>query len=305
MNSKQRNVLVGLVVMLALGMLTFMLLLFAGRATALFVTRGVPITLDADRADGLNEGAPILFRGVIVGQVTRIRRSENNEQVILSAEVDTTPPLPGNLTAQIKTAGALSTGAEITLEQTGDGSNAATLAPQAVIPATYVGFTLLPPELTDLANQIRRDNLVAHLDQSVIAIGTQVAKAGKVLDSMQAFIGDPKMRENVQISIANIRRFSDNLQTLETNANGTIVDMHATVNRTSGHIDDLSRNLDGSVQKLGAVLDQFQTAAAKINNGQGTAGLLINDPRLYNSLADTSKELDQTIADLQRLVQQW
>jgi phospholipid/cholesterol/gamma-HCH transport system substrate-binding protein len=305
MNSKQRNVLVGLVVLLALGMLTFMLLIFAGRATALFVRRGIPITLNADRADGLNEGAPVSFRGVTVGKVTKIRRSENNEQVILTAEVDPNPPLPGNVVGLIKTAGALSTGAEITLEQTSDEPGAAVLAPNAVIPTKYVGFTLLPPELTDLANQIRKDNLVGHLDETVLSIEKQVNKAGKTLDAMQSLISDPKMRANIQASIGNIRQFSDNLGTLESNANGTIVDMRATVNRTGSHIDDLSRNLDGSVQKLGAVLDQFQTAAAKINNGQGTAGLLVNDPRLYNSLADTAKELDQTIADLQRLVQQW
>ena len=53
------------------------------------------------------------------------------------------------------------------------------------------------------------------------------------------------------------------------------------------------------------VLDQFQTAAAKINQGKGTAGLLINDPKLYESLVDVSKTLNATVADLQRLIQQW
>ena len=305
MNSKQRNVLVGLVVLLALGMLTFMLLIFAGRATALFVQHGIPITLNADRANGLNEGASISFRGVAVGKVTAIRLAGNNDQVILAGEVDAASPLPGNLIGLIQTSSPLSGGAEISLEQTGNEPNVASLAPHQVIQVHYVGSTLLPPEFAELATQIRKDNLIGHLDETVLSIEKQVNKAGLVLDSTQKFIGDPKLRDNVQVSIANIRHFSDNLQTLESNANSTIVDMHATVNRTSGHIDDLSRNLDGSVQKLGAVLDQFQSAAAKINNGQGTAGLLVNDPRLYNSLADTAKELDQTIADLQRLVQQW
>jgi phospholipid/cholesterol/gamma-HCH transport system substrate-binding protein len=305
MNSKQRNVVVGLVVLAALGMLTFMLLLFTGQATALFVEHGIPITLNADRANGLSEGAFVSFRGVTVGKVTSIHLSGKNDQVIIKAEIDSAPQLPGNVVGLITTAGALSSGAEINLQQTSDEPNASPLASNAVIPTHYVGYSLLPPELTDLANQIRQQNLVAHLDQTVLAIGTQVTKAGQVLDSMQTFIANPKMRDNIQVSIANIRKFSDNLQTLETNANGTITDVRTAVNRTSTHVDDLSRSLDSSVQKLGAVLDQFQSAANKINNGQGTAGLLVNDPRLYDSLADTAKELDKTIADLQRLVQQW
>ena len=298
MNSKQRNVLVGVVVLLALAIFTFMLLLFAGRATSLFVQHGIPITLDADRADGVNQGTPISFRGVTVGKITSVQLAGDDDKVTITGDVNAAANLPGNVVGLIRVTSPLSGGAEIALQQTSEGP-ATPLAANMVIPARYVGSTLLPPELTDLANQIRKDNVVGHLDQTVLAIEKQVNKAGQVMDSMQGIIGDPKMRANIQASIANVRQFSDNLQTLETNANGTITDVRSTVNRTQLHIDDLSRNLDQNMAKLGKVLDQLQTASAKINNGQGTAGLLLNDPRLYNSLADTSKELDATIADLQ------
>ena len=43
----------------------------------------------------------------------------------------------------------------------------------------------------------------------------------------------------------------------------------------------------------------------KINSGKGTAGQLVNDPKLYESLVDSSQELNATIKDLKRLVQQW
>ena len=52
-------------------------------------------------------------------------------------------------------------------------------------------------------------------------------------------------------------------------------------------------------------MDQFQSIAEKVEKGQGTAGALVNDPKLYESLVDTSRELNLTIKDLQRLVQQW
>jgi hypothetical protein len=33
--------------------------------------------------------------------------------------------------------------------------------------------------------------------------------------------------------------------------------------------------------------------------------MLLNDPKLYQSLLDSSKELNATISDLRRLVEQW
>jgi phospholipid/cholesterol/gamma-HCH transport system substrate-binding protein len=53
------------------------------------------------------------------------------------------------------------------------------------------------------------------------------------------------------------------------------------------------------------LLQQFQQIAQKINAGQGTAGQLVNDPQLYQSLVATTQELNATIADLKRLVEQW
>ena len=52
-------------------------------------------------------------------------------------------------------------------------------------------------------------------------------------------------------------------------------------------------------------MQSFQSITQKVDEGKGTAGLLVNDPKLYQSLVDTSRELNATIADLRRVVQQW
>ena len=49
----------------------------------------------------------------------------------------------------------------------------------------------------------------------------------------------------------------------------------------------------------------MQSILGKVDKGQGTAGQLVNDPRLYQSLVDTSRELNATVADLKRLIEQW
>ena len=57
--------------------------------------------------------------------------------------------------------------------------------------------------------------------------------------------------------------------------------------------------------KIGTVLEHIDSVTAKIDEGKGTAGMLVNDPKLYQGLVDTNKELKASITDLQRLIQQW
>jgi phospholipid/cholesterol/gamma-HCH transport system substrate-binding protein len=82
-------------------------------------------------------------------------------------------------------------------------------------------------------------------------------------------------------------------------------DASLTLTRTGTRVDELSKELGGRLEQLAVVLDRFQSVAGKIDKGEGTAGKLINDAKLYESLVDTSQELNLTIKDLRRLVEQW
>jgi len=61
MSPNKRNVLVGVVVLTALGVLAWMVLKFANRASEFFLTKGTHIQVVADRADGLSEGSTAVF----------------------------------------------------------------------------------------------------------------------------------------------------------------------------------------------------------------------------------------------------
>ncbi len=89
--------------LVALLVLAWMILQFTGRATALLVTAGhIRITLTTDRADNVNDGSGVFFRGVNIGQVTTIQRSPDNQHVVIEAEINNTPPLPDNLLGVIR-----------------------------------------------------------------------------------------------------------------------------------------------------------------------------------------------------------
>src|SRR5687767_7425442 len=85
----RRNVLVGVTVLAALGILGWMMIQFGGSVAKPFAPRHVPIHLRALRADGLAEGSGVFFKGVQVGQVLRVYRvAEDPLWVHIDAEVE-------------------------------------------------------------------------------------------------------------------------------------------------------------------------------------------------------------------------
>jgi len=318
MSPQRRNLIVGIVVLIGLGLFVWLLLLFSGSAADLFVPKGLKVTMTTDRADGISDGSSIYFRGVQVGRVTAVERAADNQNVLITADIDAKPPLPKNVEGVIRTSSALGTAAAISLELSGPPSSEP-LQGGEQLQARFVGLEFFPEEITGFVGDLRRVQLAAHLNETVVSFHEQAEKAGLVLQSLQKLISDPKLEGDIHTAADNIRmatetanrigakleKLSDKLDSTVDNANATMGDLRGTVSQTNAHIDTLSRQLADDVQKVGLVLDQAQQATAKVNNGNGTVGLLLNDPKLYNTLVDTSKSLSVTADSLQRLVQQW
>jgi ABC-type transporter Mla subunit MlaD len=84
-----------------------------------------------------------------------------------------------------------------------------------------------------------------------------------------------------------------------------IAQARGTISKTESEILSLSRQMSGRLEQVATLLEQINAITSRVDKGQGTAGALINDPRLYESLVDTTRELNATIKDLKRLFQQW
>lgn len=319
MSQHRRNILVGTTVIGALLILGWMTLKFGGKMALVFAEPQIPIQFIASRADGIAEGSPLYYRGVSVGQVSGVRRHENQEDIIIDALVDQTPPLlPGNLAGEIKSQGLIGGASGIDLVLTGPLSQKS-LAADQVLKAEFIGLDLLPPEFADLAKELREVKLIKHLDETIVSMRLQLEKAGAVMDSLQQVVGDARIREDLQVAMKNIRgatetagrvgtnleKFTGKLEGISDDAAAAVKQTRSTLTKTEAHVDDLAKQMGDRLHQLGGLLENFQSISGKLDKGQGTAGLLINDPKLYESLVDTSRELNLTISDLKRLVEQW
>jgi phospholipid/cholesterol/gamma-HCH transport system substrate-binding protein len=78
-----------------------------------------------------------------------------------------------------------------------------------------------------------------------------------------------------------------------------------TIAKAEGQIDSIGKQLGDRLTQVATLLDTFNQISAKINDGKGTAGALVNDAKLYQNLVDTSEQLKLSMTDLRRLVEQW
>ena len=336
MSSKSRNFWVGITVLAAVGVFGWMILQFGAKGAGIFAVPQSSVEIDAPRVDGLSEGSALTYQGVVVGRITRLQRNDSGNGVTISALLQTKPPVPTNVDAKIVITNLLGGGTSVALElkkNPGDGTDQppempAPGAPYPPLHAVYVGLNLniLPAEYGDVASQISRGaqslvaisdqirqyNLVKNFNDTVLNINSQVTHAGEVLKSIQDVLGDPSVQQDLRVTIANTRKaseqlaaFGDGLPKLSDQASGVMTHADDAILKTQARVDELSKKLADSAARLSALLDDLHSVSEKINNGQGTAGLLVNDPKLYQASVDSIRELNANLLDLQRLLEQW
>jgi phospholipid/cholesterol/gamma-HCH transport system substrate-binding protein len=311
MSPYRRNILVGVTVLGALVTLGWMILKFGDRPARIFATPSQPLIFTTDRADGLGEGSNITYRGVIVGRVKKVLRTPDGQEVIIEGEVDRDPPLPENLEGAIRQVSQLGGTSNIHLLLLGKEIKGK-LEPGAKLRAHYEGLSLFPPEFNELAIELTATARQFREQKILENINAQITKAGQVMESANALIGDPKLREDIKATLASLRQTSETVQKIAPkldkmadDASVTMGDVRTTVKTANTNIDTVGKQLTARMEQISKTLDTFQSIAAKIDNGQGTAGQLVNDPKLYQALVDSAVQLNQTIADLNRLVEQW
>jgi phospholipid/cholesterol/gamma-HCH transport system substrate-binding protein len=311
MTPRKRNIIVGTTVLVALLALAWMILQFSSRSFSNLFTKSTPFKIVADRADGLGEGSSVMYLGVPVGRVTSVRRMPDNRNVEIDAILNEGERVPKNVKGYIRPQGALGNAAFIALETVELKTDVA-IPPSSelikagdTVPAVNRNTGLLPPEFAALARTAQEQKLIQHLDETII-------RAGDAMQSFNKLISDKQLRDDLSATLASARNTSDNLQKFTGRLDGlalqtedTLKSFRKTADISGERVDDLSRKVGDRMTQLGELLEKFNGIALQVEKGEGTLGLLLNDPRLYESFVDTGKTLSLTAGDLRRLVDQW
>lgn len=247
-----------------------------------------------EQTSGLQPAAPIFIKGVKVGTVTGIDFNDNNGKVDVTLGINRKYIIPADSKAEIFSNGLMGNKAvDISLGQ----------SPQALEKYDTIrtedmrDFMELAGSEFDFFKQrivTLVDDITATLGRVNMLIDDNAANINGTLAHLDSAAGalDEVLVSEKQGLKQTIEGLSALGATLDTNAqrlDSVIVNVDAIASQFAQA--DLAAKLESVVSKL-------DTALNALNDSTGSAGKLINDPELYDSLNEASANLSALLEDL-------
>ncbi len=131
-------------------------------------------------------------------------------------------------------------------------------------------------------------------------------KLDSILASVNALLADPALSHslhNVEQITADLTTTTAELNKMMGGVNRQLPGIMQKADGVMANADSLTRQLnaidvDATMAKVNETLDNVRQMTAKLNSNDGTLGLLMRDPELYNNLNATMMHADSLMIDL-------
>jgi len=321
-NERARDVIVGLTIVISVALVIWGAFLL-GRLPAIGPNAPYQVTVISPSADNLNSQDVITFNGVTVGTVRTVELSEDLGSAKITIGVYRDVSLPENTRAIIgadnlgrpyMTLSVVGTPAATTLPKDGSAVLNAQLASTGLIPDSVIqDFASLKDQFTTLSGKLdmvaddmhvllQPVNTTSTTEQNMTSsninnVSALIQRLNTTINSLNNLLADPKLQSQIREIIANVDESSKNLKT-------TLQGLSVTAQKFNTSADAAHQSIVSLSAQMTQILEKVNSIAGSIQQGQGTAGLLVKDPRLYNALLDVTERLKGTVDDLHALVKQ-
>lgn len=236
--------------------------------------------------NGLSASSPIFANGYQVGVVRGIDYDfANNSEIVVTFTVDDDLRIPKGSTAEIIS--DMMGKVKMNLLIAEDISQGVVNPGDTIVGSTDAG-------------------IVGKVAGIVPEVEKMLPKLDSILISVNALLTDPKITK----SMSNVQQITKDLTTSTRELNTLMANLNKNVpglmDRANGVLDNTTRltdnlasvDIDATMSKVNQTLTNVQTLTEKLNNKQGTLGLLMNDPSLYNKLTKTVQSADTLLNNL-------
>ncbi|MFW5707508.1 MAG: MlaD family protein [Bacteroidota bacterium] len=261
-----------------------------------------------DDVTGLIESNPVSLNGVSIGQVDRISfMPDGSGRIIVECIVNQEVFIPENSTAVLT--GMSLTGSREIIIQLGD--SPASLSRGDTLESSQISS--LQDEVSQLVTPImqRADELFGQID-SVMVVFQSIFNQQTVVNLVSSFESIQQTLENLENTTTNldntiegettrISAIMANVESISTNLNNNNEALTNIINNFSSVSDSLAAaNIQQTLTDAEQSLESLSTILNKIENGDGSLGLLVNDEELYNNLTNSSRQLELLMEDIRK-----
>jgi len=290
---------VGAVIIVALGLLYFGMNYLKGSDV---FSKSRSFYAIYEKVDGLSTDNVVLVNGFKVGRVASITLiPENGNLIMVKMEIlEDQLNIPDSSVARIVSEDVLGTKA-ISLEFTQDtiyhmsGDTLISDIDEAL--QSIIEEKLAPLQLQIEGVIAEARDLVTTTKILVTTTNESIEKAKTSMDVINKTTRDidklvVTQNENLTRVLGDITAIASNIRNNSKNINA-ILENVATIS------DSLTRaNYAAAIENATNALTQLDSMITKINEGEGSLGMLLNDDKLYNNLEQASLEIDKLAEDL-------
>jgi len=315
-SQKRRDVVVGLFVALGLAALGWMIFKFGDLPTAVSRMKSFHVLVQFPTAPGVQKDTPVRFCGYQIGRVTSVMAPRVLEDMVTGRQYHQTKvvlsidkaygDIPSNVQVKLMTRGLGSSYIELKIDP--ENFPAPPKDPNRPETSSLVDNMSLQGS-TGLTSEFFPEESQRKLNSLVDDIGTFIRNANDI-------IGDPHNKGNVKATLANMSEATANIAVAMdkateamNNAEKTLEEFKtlastgtATLKNADAKAERLVVSVVNASGEFNQAISQLRLSLEKVNQGQGTAGRLINDARLYEKLLESTEQLNVLLKDFKELV---
>ena len=160
----------------------------------------------------------------------------------------------------------------------------------------------------DTINGAQEQGMMSKAAEIIPQVQSLLPKLDSILVSVNALLADPAIANslhNIDQITSSLTSTSHELNRLTVSLNHQMPQMLENADGLLANTNNLTRNLNeldlaATMQKVDNTLRNVEQMTAKLNSNEGTIGLLMRDPGLYNNLNATMMHADSLMIDLKQ-----
>ena len=150
------------------------------------------------------------------------------------------------------------------------------------------------------------DGALGQMKNMIPTVMQILPKIDSIVTSVNLLLANPAIAsslQNVETVTGNLTVTTRRLNSLLASLESSVPDMVTRTDSILHNANTLAKNLNqidvaGTVARVDETLDNVEKFTEQLNNNQGTLGLLMRDPSLYNNLNSTMRSADSLLIDL-------